>query len=209
VSVAAAADWQRLRDWAARNAALDLSTDQLGQLRAYLETLLLWNRKVALVSQRDPAEILAKHFADSLFAAAQCSDRGGIVDLGSGAGFPGLVIAIVRSDAQVTLVESRGKKASFLETALRAADARNVTVCNARIEDIGADAAHHGRYSIAIARALTTTAEFVQMAAPFLAIDGRALAMRSVSEKAEAAPAPAQELPYTLPDGTPRRLLVY
>ena len=209
MSAAAGADWQRLREWALEVAALDLDTHHLDRLRAYLDTLLLWNRRLALVSQREPAEILAKHFADSLFAAAQCRDDAAVVDLGSGAGFPGLVIAIVHPGARVTLIESRGKKASFLETAARAVAARNVTVCNARIEDVGATVDHQGRYSVAMARALTTTAELLRMAAPFLAPGGRALAMRSVGEDRAVEPPPARELAYTLPDGTPRRLLVY
>jgi len=209
VNPVAAGEWQPLRDWTSRVARLELDAEQLERLRAYLETLLVWNRRLALVSQREPAEILAKHFADSLFAAAQCAATDALVDLGSGGGFPGLIIGIVWPTARVALVESRGKKVSFLETATRATSARNVTVYKARIEDAGASIEHRARYSVAIARALTTAAEFLRMAHPFLAPGGRALAMRSIGEDRDAEPAPTEELTYTLPDGTPRRLLVY
>ncbi len=201
-------DWAALFEWAAATAGLTLSTTQMEQFRAYLATLLIWNRKLSLVSQRAPAQIINKHIADSLFAASRCTDGEAIVDLGSGAGFPGLPIAIARPGAQVWLIEARGKKASFLEEACRAASVRNALVYHGRIEAAAADPVHRERYAVATARALGSTTAFLDLARPFLASDGRALAMRSVTEAREAALPGAEEIPYRLPDHTPRRLLI-
>ena len=201
-------DWTGLRQWTASIAAIELSQQQLEQLRAYVEVLLLWNRKLALVSQRDPGQILSKHVADSLFAAGYCPDGGAVVDLGSGAGFPGLVIAIARPNARVSLVESRGHKATFLEEARRASAARNVTVCNARIESLATHPEHRGRYAVATARALATTTAVVALARPFLTPGGRVIAMRAVGEPRSADPPEAEVAEYGLPDHTPRRLLI-
>src|SRR5262245_34655782 len=201
-------DWTALVDWSAAVAGVDLTSAQLGQLRAYLDTLLLWNRKVALVSQRDPRQIVSKHIADSLFAAGRCAGAAAIIDLGSGAGFPGLPIAIARPTARVCVVEARGKKASFLEEACRTASIRNARVCHTRIEALAADPAYRARYALATARALSSVARFLELARPFLAPGGQAIAMRAADEHREAEPSDAREIAYQLPDGTPRRLLI-
>jgi len=201
-------DWDALQSWSAESAGCVLTTAQVDQLRIYLDTLQLWNRKLALVSQHQAAQIVDKHIADSLFAAGRCGGTDAVIDLGSGAGFPGLPIAIARPNARVSLVEARGKKASFLEEACRVAVIRNASICHARIEAIAEDDAHCGRYEIVTARALTSLAEFLAMARPFLRPGGRAIAMRSLGQDREAEPAQAEEVVYRLPDGTPRRLVI-
>jgi len=207
VSIDLPSEWRALGEWVASTAGLALTSVQLEQLRTYLATLLVWNRKLALVSQHDPVQIIAKHVADSLFAASRCSDGEAIVDLGSGAGFPGLPIAIARPASRVCLIESRGKKVSFLGEARRAAQIRNAIICDGRIETVAAMPAHRGRYAVATARALTSMSAFLELAGPFLAPGGRALGMRSTEEPLSNSHS-AEEIPYQLPDGTRRRLLV-
>lgn len=200
--------WGELADWVRATVGLTLSGAQLDQLRAYLDTLLLWNRKLSLVSQEDPGQILDKHFADSLFVAGHCGERESIVDLGSGGGFPALPVAIARPDTQVVLVESRGAKASFLEEARRIASIGNASVHHARIEALGREPEQRSRYQIATARALATSAEIASWAQPFLAPGGRIIALRSVGEIGASEPPNAREIRYELPDGTKRRLLI-
>lgn len=201
------ADWRSLIDWCA-GCGLSLSLTQVDQLRLYLDTLLLWNQKLALVSQNDPTQIVHKHLADSLFAALYCADGEAVVDLGSGAGFPGVIVAIARPASIVCLIESRGKKASFLEQACRNARIRNTGICNARIETVAADPQHRGRYAVATVRALANVPEVLRLAAPLLTAKGRVIAMRAANEDHKADPPAAQTVRYNLPDGTPRRLLI-
>lgn len=201
-------DWDALAHWSAVSAGCVLTVAQVDQLRVYLDTLQLWNRKLALVSQQDAGQIIDKHVADSLFAAGQCGSVDAVIDLGSGAGFPGLPIAIAHPHTRVSLVEARGKKASFLEEACRAAAIRNAVICHARIETLADDDEHRGRYDVVTARALTSLAEFLDMARPFLTQGGRAIAMRAVGESHESEPPGAQTVAYQLPDGTPRRLVI-
>jgi 16S rRNA (guanine527-N7)-methyltransferase len=202
-------DWDHLRVWAAAEAGLQLTQAHIDRLRGYLELLMQWNDKIALVSARaDVRRMIDHHIADGLFAAAHCGEAESVVDLGSGNGVPGLVIAIVHGAARVCLIESRGKKASFLETVARTLGTRNVRVENDRIEAVGVDPRHHRSYDIATARALASTELFLTLAQPLLAPGGRALAMRSPGERA-GAPDAAQQIAYTLPDGTPRRLLIF
>src|SRR5690349_12678961 len=91
-----------------------LTSEQQKQLEKFLETLLLWNKKMALVSQSDPRQIHTKHFADCLFAGQWVGNARRILDLGSGAGFPGIIFSILCRDASVTMVDSNRKKVSFL-----------------------------------------------------------------------------------------------
>lgn len=92
----------------------------VGQLSVYLDLLLRWNAKTNLTAIRDPEEIVRRHFGESLFVAAHLPECSTLLDLGSGAGFPGLPIQLARPTLRVTLAESQNKKASFLREAVRA-----------------------------------------------------------------------------------------
>jgi 16S rRNA (guanine527-N7)-methyltransferase len=95
-------------------------TDALvGQLSTYLDLLLKWNQRTNLTAIRVPEEIVRRHFGESLFAAAHLPECGTLLDLGSGAGFPGLPIQLARPGLRVTLAESQHKKASFLRETVR------------------------------------------------------------------------------------------
>lgn len=92
----------------------------VSDLSVYLDLLLKWNARTNLTAIRDPEEIVRRHFGESLFAACHLSqDTPTLLDFGSGAGFPGIPIALLRRDIQVTLAESQNKKASFLREAVR------------------------------------------------------------------------------------------
>lgn len=196
---------------------LALDKTRLGQLRIYLERLMLWNPRVALVSQAAPREIVCKHFADSLFAARSCGSNDRIIDLGSGAGFPGLVIAIAIPEASVCLVESRRKKASFLSEVIGAARVNNARAVEERIERLSEEEQHRCRYTVAFSRALSGLVEFLRLARPFLCDHGRAIAMKgprhgeeliSLDPRKEGFAAP-DITHYALPDGSERCLLEF
>jgi 16S rRNA (guanine527-N7)-methyltransferase len=122
----------------------------LPRLSLYLDLLLKWNARTNLTAIRDPEEIVRRHFGESLFAARHLpletpdvSTPGAaaatLLDLGSGAGFPGLPIALLRTGVQVTLAESQNKKAAFLREAVRTLNLPNVEVWAARAEILPAD----------------------------------------------------------------------
>lgn len=106
-----------------------------GQLSLYLDLLLKWNARTNLTAIREPEEIVRRHFGESLFAAAHLGPCETLLDLGSGAGFPGLPIALLRPEIRVTLAESQGKKAAFLREAVRTL-ALDVEVWGNRAEDL-------------------------------------------------------------------------
>ncbi len=99
---------------------VDLPVGSYDKFRAYLELLLHWNQRLSLTAVREPDQIIQRHFLECAFAAGQLpQDIAGLLDYGSGAGLPGIPIAICRPEIGVTLAEAHGKKASFLREALR------------------------------------------------------------------------------------------
>ena len=98
---------------------LDLAQEQIEQFLGYLDLLLKWNRKMNLTALRTPAEIISRHFLDSLALLPYLPETGRLLDIGSGAGFPGLPVKIVRPGLTVDLVEATAKKVSFLKEAIR------------------------------------------------------------------------------------------
>ncbi len=196
--------WGQLPAWSREVAGLELSAEQLTSLRTYVDLLMTWNQKISLVSQQSVDAILVKHVVDSLFAAAHCAGAQTVADLGSGGGFPGVVIALIHRQTRVCLMESRGKKASFLEEACRVLRLSSCTVYHGRIEAAAAIDAHRGAYEIAVSRALSELPDLERLSAPLLSPSGYLLAMRSIGGETGS----YRCIDYQLPDGSPRRLAV-
>lgn len=116
--------------------------DQVLQIQQYIKILLTWNEKINLTAIRDPLEILYRHFCESMYAAdAVPLERGRLADVGSGAGFPGLPLKILRPDLQVFLVESNIKKVTFLAEVIRELGLRDAQVLARRYEELGEEVA--------------------------------------------------------------------
>ena len=116
---------------------------QLEQTAAYLNLLLKWNAKVNLTSVRDPRQMITRHFGESYFAARELlssEPAATVIDLGSGAGFPGLPLAMFDPGVQVTLIESNAKKVAFLNEVIAALKLGNVRVVRQRAEDYAGSA---------------------------------------------------------------------
>src|SRR6266481_1125399 len=111
--------------------------DQVLQIQRYIEILLTWNEKINLTAIRDPLEILYRHFCESMYAAEIIPERGGrLADVGSGGGFPGLPLKIIRPDLRVFLVESNLKKATFLAEVVRELGLNDAQVLVRRYEEL-------------------------------------------------------------------------
>jgi 16S rRNA (guanine527-N7)-methyltransferase len=156
-----------------RALALELSEAQLARLVAHLDLLDEWNARMNLTAIRDRPSQLTKHLLDSL--TVQPYLRGErIADVGSGAGFPGIPLAIVEPHRQFTLIESTGKKCRFLEHVRDALELKNVAVVQSRAESYKPDM----RFDRVLARAVGPVAELVKVAGPLVVGGGRLLAMK-------------------------------
>ncbi len=166
---------------------LALTPDQLDRFARYCAALIDWNRRVNLTAITDPIDVARKHFLDSLSVLSACEMRAGdrLIDVGSGAGFPGLPIRIARPDLQVTLLEATRKKCEFLQHVVAALDLSDVAIVNARAEDAARDAAHRERYDWALARAVADLATLIEYLLPFVRVGGRVAAQKSGEVEAE------------------------
>jgi len=116
--------------------------DQVLQIQQYMKILLAWNEKVNLTALRDPLEILYRHFCESMFAGVSVPiEAGRLADVGSGAGFPGLPLKILRPGLQVFLIESNLKKATFIAEVIRELGLTGTQVLVRRYEDLGEELA--------------------------------------------------------------------
>ncbi len=166
------------------DAALEaLPAETIARLHCFADLLTRWNRRINLIAPSDLPNLWARHIADSLQLTPLLPQEVSVIDLGSGAGFPGLIIAIC-TNCPVTLIESDTRKASFLREAARVTAAR-VTIVNARIEDAVISPA-----PVITARALAPLPQLLEWAAPLLRPDGTCLFLkgrRAEDELTEAA----------------------
>ncbi len=176
------------------HAELDAGLRQLGlaptlatPLLTYLALLDRWNRSYNLTAIRDPGAMVGKHLLDALALHAHLDGIATLADLGSGAGLPGIPLAIARSSMRVTLVESSGKKARFLREAVRALPLTNARVAEARAEALDEPAA----FDAITARALASLADILAVGGHLLKPQGRLLAMKGARPDAEIAALPA------------------
>ena len=154
-----------------------LSAGQVSACERFANELIERNTSVNLTAITTPADIATKHFLDSFTAAAarRWTGRERIVDVGSGAGFPGLALRIAIPGSSAALVESVGKKARWLEAIAKSLGLERVTVHNARAEALGNDEGHRERYDVGTARAVGSIADCVEYLLPLLVLGGDAI----------------------------------
>lgn len=166
--------------------ALGLAPALSEPLLAYLALLERWNRSYNLTAIRDPQQMVSHHLLDSLAMRPYLSGIESLADLGSGAGLPGIPLAIALPALRVTLVESNGKKARFLREALRHLGLANARVAQSRAEALD----EPGAFDAITARALAPLAGILAVGAHLLTAEGRLLAMKGMHPAAEVAALP-------------------
>lgn len=185
----------RLAD-GARRLGVPLSDDQLGAFQAYYETLIAWNRRVNLTRITDYEEVQTKHFLDSLSCLPAIRRAGAkapgirdaglqIIDVGSGAGFPGLALKIAMPVLRLALLEATGKKTEFLRFLIERLGLSDVTVINARAEEAGQDPGHREQYDLALARALAGMPTLAELTLPLVRVGGVVIAQKGEDPGAE------------------------
>ncbi len=167
---------------------IHLSGRQLTALATYEKELLEWNQKFNLTAIRDAESIRTKHFLDSFSCvlAWKTSPPQQLIDIGTGAGFPGIPLKILYPNLKLTLVESVGKKAMFCQHIVRVLGLEQVDVIQARAEDLGQSPEHREKHDWAIARAVANLNVLSEYLIPLVRIGGAALAQKGESGPAEA-----------------------
>ncbi len=169
---------------------LRLTPAQLGQFAIYLEELQDWNARLNLTAIADAEGIVTRHFLDSLRCALSWGAApASLIDIGTGAGFPGLPLKILRPALRLTLVESIGKKATFLQHVAAHLGLADVEVLVERAEATGRDSARREQYDVAVARAVAELRVLAEYCLPLCRPGGRFLAPKGAQIDAEVAAA--------------------
>lgn len=174
---------------------IQATSQQLKKFQLFEDELLIWNEKFNLTAIRDRGGIRVKHFLDSLtcLKVLPVLQNHKVIDIGTGAGFPGIPIKILNPGIHLTLVESIGKKAAFCQHMVELLELKNVSVLTNRAEELGQLALHRERYDFALARAVANLPVLSEFLLPLVKINGKMIA-----QKGETAPAECQQAEHAI-----------
>jgi 16S rRNA (guanine527-N7)-methyltransferase len=167
---------------------LDVSPAQQSKLMDYLALMFKWNAVYNLTSLRDPMQMVTHHLLDSLAAVPAFATAHNVLDVGSGGGLPGIVLAIVRPDMNVSMIDTVHKKTAFLTQVKAELGLVNVTVYTARVEQLQVS----DKFDVITSRAFADLSDFVNWSCHLLADGGRYIALKGVAPKDEQERLPAE-----------------
>ena len=166
-----------------------LDETKIKKLNLYGNLLLEWNEKINLTAITEPEDVLYKHFYDCIlfFKHNQVPNGTSLIDVGTGAGFPGLVLKIVREDLKVTLLDSLNKRITFLKDVIEKCELNDIQAIHSRAEDGGKNPLYREKYDIACARAVANMPVLMEYCTPFVKVGGSFIAMKGPSAEDEVA----------------------
>lgn len=164
----------------AESFGIELTELQTSQLMQYMSLLREWNEKINLTAITEPEDIITKHFLDSMsvFATTYIKNGAKIIDVGTGAGFPGLVMKMTKPEIDLTLLDSLAKRLNFLQTVCEQTSVENVKFVHSRAEDGGQNPLYREKFDVAIARAVANMSTLSEYLLPFVRIGGYFIAMK-------------------------------
>ena len=157
---------------------IEMNNEQAEKFYKYMKLLIEWNEKINLTAITEENEIILKHFIDSLTVLKYINQTDRIIDVGTGAGFPGIPIAIMMPNTKITLLDSLNKRINFLNDVIKELDLKNIETIHSRSEDCGKDISKRENYDIAIARAVANLTTLSEYLLPFVKIGGKMICMK-------------------------------
>ena len=168
---------------------IDLNENQLDKFKKYMNLLLEWNEKINLTAITEESEIITKHFIDSLTISKYIKDTDRIIDIGTGAGFPGVPLKIEKENNEIVLMDSLNKRIKYLEDIIEKLQLKRITAVHGRAEDFGIKEEYREKFDIATARAVANLPVLLEYCLPFVKVGGYFLCMKGpdVEEELNAA----------------------
>ncbi|AUG59111.1 16S rRNA (guanine(527)-N(7))-methyltransferase RsmG [Acetivibrio saccincola] len=158
---------------------INLEKEDIESFFKYKETLLKWNKNINLTAITDDRDIIIKHFIDSISVVPYIGkDLKKVIDVGTGAGFPGIPLKIIKKDLNVTLLDSLEKRTKFLNEVIEKLDLKNIEVIHSRAEDKGVSGDFREKFDLALARAVANLPVLLEYCLPFVKTGGTFIAMK-------------------------------
>ncbi len=157
---------------------VNLTDQQIFKFYTYMNLLLEWNEKVNLTAITEYKDVILKHFIDSLTVEKYINGNKKIIDIGTGAGFPGIPIKIIKNDVYVTLMDSLNKRINFLNEVIKENKLDNIETVHARAEELARNKKYREQYDIAIARAVASLNVLLEYMLPFVKKGGYCICMK-------------------------------
>ena len=164
---------------------IKLSKEQAGMFFNYMNLLLEWNEKINLTAITEEKEVIVKHFVDSLIISKYIPEGASLIDVGTGAGFPGIPLKIIRDDLKITLLDSLQKRINFLDVVIKELKLKNIETIHARVEEFGKNSKYRESFEVATSRAVANLSTLTEYLLPLVKLRGIAICMKGSSVEEE------------------------
>ena len=155
-----------------------LDEEQIQKFYKYMELLLEWNEKINLTAIVEPRDVILKHFVDSLTICKELQKNKTLADIGTGAGFPGIPVKILRPDLDITLIDSLNKRVNFLTMVIEALKLEKIVALHGRIEDFGKNKEYREKFDYVTSRAVANLSTLSEYMIPLIKIGGKCICMK-------------------------------
>lgn len=156
----------------------EIDDNKIQKFYDYMNLLVEWNKKINLTAITEEKDIILKHFVDSLTVLKYIKDNKNIVDVGTGAGFPGIPLAIMNDSLKITLIDSLNKRINFLNEVCSKIKLKNTKAIHSRAEEFGQDNNYRESYDIAISRAVSNLTVLAEYLLPLVKVGGKIICMK-------------------------------
>lgn len=159
---------------------LEFDEEKYNQIIKYKDMVKEWNEKINLTAITEDSEMIRKHFIDSIkaFKFAPLKDSRRIIDVGTGAGFPGIPLKIVKPDLEVVLLDSLNKRVNFLNEVIKTLGLKGITAVHGRAEDFARENSYRERFDVAVSRAVANMAVLSELCIPYVKVNGYFVALK-------------------------------
>lgn len=171
---------QRLKDF-----NIKINDEQIKRFMNYMNLLLEWNEKINLTAITQPEEVKLKHFVDSLTVLKYINDDDKVIDIGTGAGFPGIPLKIMNENTKITLLDSLNKRINFLNIVIETLNLRNIQAIHGRAEEIARNKLYREKYDVAVSRAVANLSTLTEYMLPFVKVGGKCICMKGANVNEE------------------------
>ncbi len=157
---------------------IKISEKELEKFYQYMKLLIEWNEKMNLTAIIEPNDVILKHFIDSITINKYIDEQSKVMDIGTGAGFPGIPLKILNEDVKMTLVDSLNKRVQFLKEVGKQLELTNIEYIHSRAEELAGSSLHRQQYDIVTSRAVARLTTLLEYMLPFVKIGGRCICMK-------------------------------